>query len=111
MSDDKQKPFTENNVGFMHIWKVVSDGKRIIIGFTSLITLVAIIYTQAVTSTYKASTYLLPPLEQNINVINQKDPGNGYYTIDYVFSRVLSNINSIKIRNDFFNEKKNNQLL
>lgn len=106
MSDQKQKIPLDNNVDFMSLWKIVAKGKWIIVGFTSIVTLVSIIYTQTVTPTYKATTYLLPPLEKNINVINQKDPGTSSYTIEYVYSRVLSNIESLKIRNDFFNENK-----
>lgn len=104
MSDQK-KIDSENNIDFFKLWRVIVEGKWIIIGITGILTLVSVIYTQTVTPTYKTSTYILPPLEQSIDVLNQKDTGKKIYTSEVVFSRLLLNINSVKLKREFFNDK------
>lgn len=52
MSDQK-KIYSESNIDFFKLWRVVVEGKWIILGITGILTLASVIYTQIATPIYE----------------------------------------------------------
>jgi chain length determinant protein (polysaccharide antigen chain regulator) len=100
-----------DKVSFRTLWQKVDSGKWLIASVTVLVVLVAVAYLLLATPTYKAYSYLLPPLVQSIQELNQKELNQKElnqkeYSVDFVFARFLVNMQSRSLRQAFFDEHK-----
>lgn len=107
MEQQTQPPYAldKDEIDLSELWQKLVAGKWMIAATTAVATLTAVAYTQWVTPTYKASTYLLPPLVQDIQELNQKELNQKEYSAGVVFSRYLENVQSRKWRQIFFDQQ------
>lgn len=90
---------------FYEFFKAALDKKYSIIFIAIMFFLLAFSYIKIETPTYKTSIFLLPPLDQDIQELNQKNLDHKEYNVEIVFSRFLVNAESRKLRKTFFDEK------
>lgn len=110
-SNNPSCPQNDDEIDLRELWQKLFEGKWIIVTVTLLTTLCAVAYTQLVTPTYKTSVYLLPPLFQDIQELNQKEFNQKEfnqkeYSPDGVFARFLTNVQSRNLRQRFFEQKQ-----
>jgi chain length determinant protein (polysaccharide antigen chain regulator) len=102
-------PGKETEVGLADLWSAVVRRKWLALlgfGITLLLTLIYLYLAEPV---YRATAYLLPPQQQNIQglLIDVHESGSmdinvDSYTPDYVFNIFLNNLRSQGLRREFF---------
>lgn len=108
MEQQSQPLYSSDNdeIDLRELWQKLVEGKWLITITTLFVTLGAAAYTQLVTPTYKASTYLLAPLVQDIQELNQKELNHKEYSSESVFARYLLNMQSRNLRQTFFEQQQ-----
>jgi uncharacterized protein involved in exopolysaccharide biosynthesis len=64
-SDSSPRP-AENEITLLDLWRVIWDGKYLIIGLTGVITLIAVAYALLATEWYRANALLVPADNQSM---------------------------------------------
>lgn len=98
-------PQNDDEIDLHELWQKLVEGKWMIAITAFVVTLGAVAYTLWVTPTYKTSAFLLPPLIQDVQEINQKEISQKEYSNDIVFARYLENVQSRKLRQVFFEQQ------
>lgn len=105
----------EDGISLVDIVNVLLKRKKLILGITAFILCVGLFYAFSQKRVYQVETILLPPTTENIQQLNITDSNvtNKHVTTSgigvnvtqkSVFSSFISNLNSRKLRQEFFNK-------
>lgn len=98
------QPAYEDEISLVDMVKVLLRRKKLIFGITTLFVCIGLLYAFAAQRVYQVETILLPPsLEhiQSLNVISGSDVNSSN-----VFEKFTGNINSRKLKKEFFDRFK-----
>ena len=109
--------YVDDEISITELALILWRNRNMAILTAVLTTVMAIAYAVLATPTYKATSYFLPPLERDIYELNQltrfermqvdngKERQEIKYTSQSVLGEFLKNLNSLQIRQDFFQEQ------
>ena len=96
------QPTYEDEISLVDIVKVLLRRKKIILVITAVVLSIGLLYVFAAKRVYQVETILLPPSLEQIQALNV--PGSSEISIDDVFATVTGNINSRKLKKEFFDK-------
>lgn len=92
----------EDEISLVDIVNVLLRRKKLILGITIVVVCIGLIYAFSAKRVYEVETILLPPSFENIQPLNALNSDN--VNSNKVFDGFISNINSRKLRKEFFDK-------
>jgi chain length determinant protein (polysaccharide antigen chain regulator) len=98
--------YADDEIDLVELWNSLWEQKALIAALTALITSLGVAYALLATPVYKAETFFLPPLQQDVqslklqNMQNMQNMQN--ITPDSVYKRFLQNIQSRSLQMEFY---------
>jgi len=99
-----------DEINLLDLWRVLVSQKKTIVIVTLMVTLLGVVYALFAPKVYKVETYLLPPLEKQIQGIQSVQSVQGVQgvqivkgkTVDSVYAQFLTNLRSRDLRKKIF---------
>ncbi len=99
-----QQPVYEDEISLVDIVNVLLRRKKLILGITAVTVCIGLLYAFSQQRVYQVETILLPPSFEDIQPLNVLSSSN--VNSSNVFASFISNVNSRKLRQAFFNNFK-----
>jgi len=101
----------DDEIDLFELWDILWKQKSLIIIISCLVTMLAVGYLLITKPAYKADTFFLPPLQQNIQELNSQNVHSiqgisQKYSISSVYEHFLDNLQSRQLRQQFYNDHK-----
>jgi len=100
--------YQNDEIDLFELWNgLVEERLTIFLSFLSVVVL-AVVYAFSVTPVYKATSYLLPPTQEDVIAMNELDlllgSNSNDYTVEYVFNAFKTNLESRQNLKMLFNK-------
>jgi chain length determinant protein (polysaccharide antigen chain regulator) len=92
--------YADDEIDLVELWNSLWEQKALIAALTALITSLGVAYALLATPVYKAETFFLPPLQQDVQSLKLQNMQN--ITTDSVYQRFLQNIQSRSLKMEFY---------
>ncbi|MBD3755177.1 MAG: LPS O-antigen chain length determinant protein WzzB [Gammaproteobacteria bacterium] len=92
--------YAEDEIDLLELWNSLWEQKWLIAGITAFISAGGLAYALLATPTYKAESYFLPPLQQDVEALNMQGAKN--ITVAAVYQAFLQNLQSRALRREFY---------
>ena len=90
----------EKGITLLDIWRILTERKQLIFGVTLVFLIGSLAYAFFTTPVYMATAYLLPPTVKDVEGLNVLEGNN--FTPKLVYSMLIRNLNSRKLRKTYF---------
>jgi len=107
MSELQQVPQRDNyddEIDLFELWDKLWSQKLFIAAITAIVVLIAVAYLSVAKIIYQAEAYFLPPLQQDVQLLNIPGVSVGN-TSEKVYSEFQKNLLSRQVRREFFDSK------
>ena len=103
----------QDEISLIDLWRIIVEQKKFIVVITLLALLLGVVYIAIVPNVYKAESYLLPPLDRQIQGVQgtqdiqgtQGTQGTQGITSEAVYHQFLVNLASRQLRRAVFQKK------
>ena len=92
--------YADDEIDLLELWNNLWEQKWLIAAITTLTTSLGIAYALLATPIYKAETFFLPPLQQDVQSLKLQNMQN--ITPDFVYQRFLQNLQSRSLQKQFY---------
>jgi chain length determinant protein (polysaccharide antigen chain regulator) len=103
------RPEYDDEIDLFELFQNLWDQKWLIAGITAVTTVLGIVAALIMTPTYQSEARLLPPLAQNVQEFSVGVSGVDM-SRDAVYAQLKTNLNSISLRRQFFEENVSDKL-